>query len=158
MNGTTLGGQSDNGTHGVVFEWSSEAYYQQQLKAEKRDVRGYEFLSFRAAQATRHPNTTYQLGDLTFTVRLRDGDGNTSFINVGAYGGGIEEPYQRTGDGSGVGWHNEFETIRLRLSDFQNNGQPLDLSDITNIRFLFGSSWGSSKGRLNLDTIEFTKD
>jgi len=158
MNGTTLGGSADNETHGVVFEWDSDSYYQEQIKTAKQDVRGYEFLSFRAAQATRHPNTIYELGDLTFTVRLRDGDGNMSYINVGAYGGGVEEPYQRTGSGSGVGWANEFETIRLRLSDFQNNGSGLDLSKITNIRFMFGPSWGSSKGRLNLDTIEFTTD
>jgi len=51
------------------------------------------------------------LGDLTFDVRLRDSQGGSSTINIGAYGGGIEEPYQRTGCGSGTGWANEFETI-----------------------------------------------
>ena len=157
MNGNTLGGVGDF-TRGVVFEWNNDAYYQQAIVPAARDIRGYEFLSFRAAQATRHPNTIAELGDLTFTVRLRDADGTESFINIGAYGGGIEEPYQRTGCGVGAGWHNEFETIRLRLTDFQNNAPDLDLSQIVNVRLLFGPSWGSDEGRLNLDTIEFTTD
>ncbi len=158
MNGNTLGGQADNFTHGVVFEWNSNSYYQLNIVAAERDLTSHEFLSFRASQATRHPNTIAELGDLTFTVRLMDGNGVSSTMNIGAFGGGCEEPYQRTGEGSGVGWHNEWETTRLRLKDFQNNGSGLDLSDIVNVRMMFGPAYGSDVGRLNLDTVEITKN
>ena len=95
---------------------------------------------------------------MNFTVTLRDSTGTTSSINVGAYGGGVEEPYQRTGCGVGAGWANEFETIRVRLTDFLTNGSGLDLSEIVAIRFNFGPSWGSTLGRMGLDDIELTRD
>ncbi len=153
MNGTTLGGSADNFTHGVVFEWNSNAYYQFDIIPAEQDMTDDTYVSFRAAQATHHPNTIAVLGDLTFEVTLVDGNGTTSSISVGANGGGIEEPYQRSG-----GWHNEFETIRIRLTDFLNNASGLDLSDITNVRLDFGPAHGSNEGRLNLDTVEITKN
>jgi hypothetical protein len=82
----------------------------------------------------------------------------TSTINIGAYGGGIEEPYQRTDCGSGVGWANEFETIRMRVEDFLANGSGLDLTDVVAVVFNFGPSWGSSQGRIGLDGIALTQD
>ena len=65
-------------------------------------------------------------------------DGTTSTMNIGAYGGGLEELYQRTGCGTGAGWSNEFETIRLGLAAYLNNGSGLDLTDIVAVRFEFG--------------------
>ena len=96
--------------------------------------------------------------DLTFDVTLRDTSGVTSTINIGAYGGGIEEPYQRTGFGGGAGWQNEFEIIRIRLTDFLTNGSPLNLADIEAVRLEFGPSSGSARGRIGLDDITITKD
>ncbi len=157
MNGMTVGGSGDD-TRGVVFEWNSDSHYELEIVGSERDLRDDAFLSFRACQATRHPNTIAELGDLTFTVTLRDSAGVTSSINIGAFGGGLEEPYQRTGCGSGTGWANEFETIRVRLKDFLNNGSGLDLADIAAVRFEFGSSYGSDLGRMGLDDVEFTKD
>jgi len=108
--------------------------------------------------------------------------GTTSSINFAAYGAGIEEVYQRqdlggppgwqnefetirirltdfthAGTGTGAGWQNEFETIRIRLADFKSDGRTLDLTNITKVRFLFGSSQGSSQGALGIDDIEWTK-
>ncbi|MCC6675582.1 MAG: hypothetical protein IT436_00435 [Phycisphaerales bacterium] len=117
-----------------------------------RDTTPYTFLSFRACQQTRHPYTTASLSDQVFDVELEDSAGQTSRIRINAYGGGIEEVYQRSG-----GWQNEFETIRIRLSDFTADGRALDLSDIVKVRFLFGSAHGSDQGRLGLDDIEFVK-
>jgi hypothetical protein len=118
-------------------------------------VSGFVSLSFRACQISRSPETVAELGDLDFTVTLVDGSGGSSSINIGAYGGGIEEPYQRTGDGSGAGWSNEFETITIGLGDFQRDGAGLDLSDIEQVRFEFGPGSGSSQGRIGLDDVEF---
>lgn len=118
----------------------------------------YGFLSFRAGQQTRHPLTTTVLGDLTFSVSLEDGAGNRSTINIGAYGGGVEEPYQRTGCGSGAGWNSEYETIRIRVTDFRNNGSSVDLADVEKLVFEFGPSFGSTQGRIALDEIELTKN
>jgi hypothetical protein len=159
MNGMTYGGPMDV-TRGVVFDWARGAsrFMQFDLLPADRDVTSFVNLSFRACQGTRHPQTIAELADLTFTVTLADGTGGQSAINIGAFGGGIEEPYQRTGSGAGVGWQNEFETIRIRLTDFLNNGSPLDLSDVRSIRFVFGTGFGSAQGRIGLDDLELTTD
>ncbi|UCF68105.1 MAG: hypothetical protein JSV80_02050, partial [Acidobacteriota bacterium] len=59
---------------------------------------------------------------------------------------------------SGAGWQNEFETIRIRLTDFLRNGTSLDLTDIRAVRFDFGASHGSAEGRVALDDIELVKE
>jgi hypothetical protein len=66
----------------------------------------------------------------------------------------VEEPYQRSTCGSGVGWNNEFETVRVRLSDFLNNGSTLNLGDVSKIVLRFGPRHGSVAGRLGLDDVE----
>ncbi len=157
MNGMTVGSAADT-TRGIVFSWGSDSFYEQEIIPAERDLTDDVYLSFRACQATRHPNTIAQLGDLTFTVTLVDGALNESSIRIDAYGGGIEEPYARSGCGTGTGWGNEFETIRIRLTDFLNNGSSLDLSDVAAIRFDFGPSFGSSLGRLGLDEITISRD
>ena len=124
------------------------------------DFRQYRYLSFRAAQASRDPLTTAVLGDLTFSVALEDAAGNLGTINLGAYGGGIEEPYQRNTDpvcGVGFGWNSEYETIRIRLSDFLNNGSGVDLASVKKVIFRFGPSFGSSQGRIGLDDLELVR-
>ena len=125
------------------------------------NFRDYGYLSFRAAQGSRHPLTTIALGDLTFSVQLEDDAGNVGTIRIGAYGGGIEEPYQRNSTptcGVGSGWNSEYETIRIRLTDFLNNGSPLDLARVRKLRFLFGPAHGSAQGRIALDDIELTRN
>jgi hypothetical protein len=98
------------------------------------------------------------LEDLDLSVELIDHNGRSSRIRIGAYGGGIEEPYQRPRCGGlGLrGWANEFETIRIRLEDFKSDGRPLDLTRIGVVGFLMGPSFGSPEGRIGLDEIEFT--
>lgn len=157
MNGMTVAGDGDDSA-GVVFEFASDTFYEQGIAASARDFSDYIYLEFRAAQATRHPYTTAQLEDLSFTVTLRDGLGTTSSIPISSFGGGIEEPYQRTSCGTGAGWANEFETIRLRLTDFLNNGSGLDLTDIEAVIFQFGPSFGAGEGRIGLDDIAISKD
>jgi hypothetical protein len=159
MNGTTLGGTGDD-SRAVAFDWAAPSFLEFEMVEAQRDLSDDAYLSFRAAQGTRHPNTIAALEDLTFDVLLRDGDGTTSHINIAAYGGGIEEPYQRINCGAGVGWANEFETIRIRLSDFLTNGSGLDLTNIVAVRFEFAApgSGSSSVGRIGLDEIEITKD
>jgi hypothetical protein len=159
MNGMTRGRDLDLG-RGGVFEYASsgDVYYELAVVAGQRDFSNDGFLSFRAAQMTRHPRTVEVLADLTFTVTLVDGSGARSSINIGAYGGGIEEPYQRTGYGAGAGWQNEFETIRIRIADFLRNGSGLDLTNVHAVRFEFGSSFGSDQGRVALDDVELVKE
>ncbi|MFH0944610.1 MAG: hypothetical protein V2A76_05375, partial [Planctomycetota bacterium] len=160
FNGFTMDGSSDN-SNGIVFSYDGAVDRSMtfDLIPDQADVTRFAYLSFRAAQGTRHPNTTAYLGDTTFRVSLIDGAGAESSIGIGAYGGGIEEPYQRGGCGtSGVGWNSEFETIRIRLADFQNNGSPLDLTDIAAVRFDFGATFGTPSGRIGLDDLELTTD
>jgi hypothetical protein len=156
MNGMTYALVGDP-SRGAVFEWpaGSPRFIEFVTPPAGRDVTMWDMLSLRACQQTRHPLTIAELADLTFTVTLKDGAGRSSSINIGAYGGGVEEPYQRTGVGGGTGWQNEFETIRIRLTDFATNGSGLDLTDIAAVRLDFGGAFGSAQGRLGLDEVEF---
>ncbi len=158
MNGMVRG-RTDDLTKGVVFSWNGDdRYVEFEVISTRRDFSDDVYLSFRACQGTRHPLTAAALEDLTFGVTLRDGAGVSSTIRIGAYGGGIEEPYQRTGSGSGAGWQNEFETIRIRLTDFLHNGSGLDLTDVVAVRIDVGPSFGSAEGRLGLDDLAVSKD
>ena len=158
-NGMTMYRFSGDDGHCVVFDWdtSGQRYYELEVVPEQRDFSDDTFLSFRACQGTRHPRTVALAGPLSFTVTLRDADGTTSSIDFGSFGH-ITRTYQRTGSGSGAGWANEFCTVRIRLTDFQTNGVPLDLTNIVAVRFDFGSGFGSSQGRIGLDDIELTGD
>jgi hypothetical protein len=155
FNGATQAGASDV-SRGVVFDWNgSNRFYEWEIPVGERNFTDNLFLSFRGAQGTQHPNTLAVLGDLTFNVTLRDGQVApvSSSISIGAFGGGLEEPYQRSG-----GWHNEMETIRIRLTDFLNNGSGLNLADIVAIRLDFGPANGSSQGRIVIDELMLTND
>lgn len=158
MNGMTLAGPAD-GSAGVVFEWdgTDEALHFELLEGA-RDLGAWRTLSFRGAQATRHPNTTVELGDLDLSVQLIDSALHTSTLRISAYGGGLEEPYQRSSCGLGFGWANEFETIRIPLRDFQRGGRRIDLTDVIGIGFLFGPTHGSPSGRIGLDEILLSRD
>jgi hypothetical protein len=158
MNGMTFAGPGD-ASAGCVFEFDgTDQSLLYELPPAARDLTAFRHLSFRAAQATRHPLTDAEDGDLDFSVQLVDGSLNTSTIAIGAYGGGIEEPYGRRQCGTGAGWANEFETIRIRLEDFRAQASRLDLTDVVAVSFLFGPSHGSAQGRIGLDEIEFTRE
>lgn len=154
MNGMTYGGSRDT-TRGIVFDWDNAATELEfEVVSRGSDFSPYNYLSFRACQGTRHPFTVAENADLVFDVTLRDSAGNSATINIGAYGGGVEETYRRTGGGSGAGWQNEFETIRIRLSDFLANSTGLNLHQIVAVRFDFGPDTGAAQGRLGFDDIE----
>jgi len=148
FNGATQSGPNDD-SRGLVFDWdSSDLFIEWELVPGARDFRRFQYISFRGAQVTQHPYTMAVLGDETFTLTLRDEAGASSSINIGAAGGGLEQPYQRLG-----GWFNEMERIRLRLEDFLTNGSDLDLAHIAAVRLDVGPSWGSARGRIVVDEI-----
>jgi hypothetical protein len=153
FNGATQGSAVDD-TRGVVFDWTgANRFYEWQVPAGANDFNQYRVLSLRGAQGTRHPNTLAATGDLTFTITLRDGAGVTSGINIGAYGGGFEEPYARSG-----GWHNEMESVRIRLTDFLHNGSALNLANIAAVRLDVGPGFGSNEGRIVIDELMLSND
>lgn len=160
MNGMTRARAAD-ATRGTVFdtgpgptrtmEWS--------VVPGAQDFSSRVYLSFRACQGTRHPLTTAHLGDTSWYVTLRDASGHRSrSIRFDAYGGGIEEPYQRAGSGTGLGWQNEFETIRVRLTDFLNNDSPLDLTNVVAVRLDWRTASGPVAERVGFDDLEVTAD
>jgi hypothetical protein len=158
MNGMTFAGPGDAAA-GLVLEWNAtDEWLMFEVPAGLRDFTELATLSFRAAQSTRDELTVAEVGDLDFEVELTDAALNSSTIRIGAYGGGIEEPYQRGGCGTGNGWANEFETIRVPLEDFRRDGKPLDLADVAAITFWFGPAHGSPAGRLGLDELVITGD
>jgi hypothetical protein len=153
-NGMTHARHAGDDPHAIVFDWSPgvDAFYEQEVVGPNRDLTAYEFLSFRVAQGTRHPETVALDGPLSFTVTLRDETGTRSSIGL-AEQASVPPPYARAGFGAGTGWQNEFVTIRLRLRDFLVDSE-LDLARIEAVRFDFGSSFGSSRGRIGLDDLE----
>ena len=58
--------------------------------------------------------------------------------------------------GGGVGWGDEFETIRMRVTDFLADNSGLDLSSVEAIRFDFGLPGSSPIGRLGIDDVELS--
>ncbi len=156
MNGMTRNGPSDN-DRGIVFQWTAPTYLEFEVVAAARNFADYAYLSFRACQSTRHPLTLADLEDLTFDVTLRDAYGNTSTLNIGAYKGGITDPFARSGNGTGAGWSNEFETTRVRLADFATNHPDFVLSDVAAIRFEFAGPGASPVGRIGMDDIELVQ-
>jgi hypothetical protein len=149
----------------VSFEWTgpSPSFYDVSLPTTARDLTSYKYVSFRAAQITRHPNTQAELGDLNFSVELRDTNGAKRAIKIDAYGGGIEQPYQRQSApiccGAHAGWAAEFETIRIPLAGYlHNNGIGLDLTTIDSIRLRFSGSAGDTPGAVIFDHLELTSD
>lgn len=157
MNGMTRNAPADD-ERGLVFQWSGMQSLEFEIVPQARNFTERTFLSFRACQMSRHPFTTVELADMEFQVTLRDGHGRTSTIEIAAYGSGIIEPYQRTGSGLGAGWANEFETTRIRLSDFIAGGAELDLTDVVALRFEFGEGDQPQFGRMGLDDIELVQE
>jgi hypothetical protein len=157
MNGMTQATEFDSDFEsGVVFDWDEkDAAYEIELPKGTYDLRSYGYLSFRAAQGTRHPNTVALDGPLSFTVVLVDGTGAESAIDVSSFGV-LTETYPRPGEGPGEGWANEFNTIRIPLTSFDADGRAIDLVDVRTIRFAFGPSYGSALGRIGLDDVEVT--
>ena len=165
FNGMTRGRPTDS-TRGAVFDaeraGGGTPLILWLMPGGSSDWTEYEYLSFRAAQGTRHPLTTAQLRDFSFYILVGDNGGGFGLLDVGAYGGGIEEPYQRSGSGSGTGWQNEFETIRVRIDDLaRGNGavaSTLDLTDIRYVSFLLVNPIGNNATRLAVDELELTVD
>ena len=160
MNGMSRARTNDL-TRGIVFDTGPGPARKMTWSVipGQQDFSGKTYLSFRACQGTRHPLTTAQLADTSWYVALRDTSARTSLIRLDVFGGGIEEPYQRTGSGVGAGWQNEFETIRIRLTDFLNNGSQLDLTSIASVRMFWRAPNGDLiEERLGLDDLEVTND
>ncbi|MFN0057940.1 MAG: hypothetical protein ACKVX7_05720 [Planctomycetota bacterium] len=159
MNGMTQASDGSDTSRGVVFDWTTGAtrFYEVAVTAAQQNFSNYTFLKLRAAQGTRHPETVAVAGTLNFTVTLRDASGTTSSINFGSYGN-ITRPYQRTGVGTGAGWANEFNVVRLRVCDFENDGSGIDLTQIVAVRLEFGTGFGTSRGRIGIDDIRLTNE
>jgi predicted dienelactone hydrolase len=157
MNGATRGRTTDL-TRAFVFNWTIASSITWTVPADRRDFTQGKFLSMRAAQGTRHPQTTAVIGDLTFTVTLLDELGEQTSLQISAVGGGVEEPYQRTGFGTGTGWQNAMETIRLPLSAFASGGSAIDLTRIASVLVQFGGTSGSAQGRLVIDDLQIEKN
>jgi len=157
MNGMTRYDDAGDDWHALVFDWRPPAarFLEFEVVPSQRDLSDDAFLSFRACQGSQHPQTDLLDGPVSFTVTLRDANGVTSSIETGLYGD-VTRTYERS-SGGGLGWANEFSTVRLRLTDFETNASGLDLSSIEAIRFEFGAGFGSERGRLGFDDLEIVR-
>jgi hypothetical protein len=159
FNGATRARTTD-GTRGLVFDWNAPSSIVWSVPAAQRDFSDDRFVSLRAAQGTRHPNTTAELGDLGFTVVLTDETGAQSAVAIAAFAGGVEEPYQRGGfpTGTVVGWQNAFESIRVPVAAFRAAGLTIDLARISSVALQFGAGAGSNTGRLHIDDLQIERE
>jgi hypothetical protein len=156
MNGMTVV-ERDGWERGAVFDWSGEATYGTELPAGQQDVRGYDVLSLRAAQGTRHPATAAHQGPMGFGIELEDGNGVTATVPADLFGLiGLE--YARDGYGPGQGYVNEFNTVRIPLAAFTASQPGLDLSDVRWVRLRFGAAYGATTGRLAIDDLYFGQE
>jgi hypothetical protein len=154
MNGMTWA-EDDGPTsdRGVVFDFDGQAAIAFDVPPSASDMRRGGWLSLRACQGTRHPNTTALDGALDFTVVLRNSDGVESEIDIARYGN-IPPPFARTGLGAGTGWVNEFSTIRVPLLAFATERPDFKLDNITEVTLRFGGDGNSPLGRVGLDDLE----
>ncbi|NOY25683.1 MAG: hypothetical protein GXP62_07395, partial [Oligoflexia bacterium] len=157
MNGMTLAADRDDLSRGAVFDWAKgDAIWRVDLPAGSQDVTGWTWLSLRACQGTRHPYTDATDAPLTFAVTLVDAGGAESTILLDDVGQSLTRPYPRAGAGAGSGWANEWNTVRLRVSDFVTDGADLDLTHVMAVELRFGDPWGSAQGRIGLDDVLFS--
>ena len=157
MNGMTYVAGQQGWERGMVFDWENKRYLEFEVVETLQDFTAYDYLSFRACQGTRHPQTTALNGPLSFSATLRDLDGVESTIDLGVYGR-INRPYLRQGYGQGQGWANEFNTVRIRLTDFETDGSGVNLKQVAALRFDFGEAYGSTMGRVGLDDVLLSVD
>ncbi len=142
----------------LACDWTSSQRVEWSIPNALMDVSGFDFVELRVAQGTRHPNTVALNGQATFTLMLRDAVGTEARVSSSAQGDGINLPYQRIGDGAGLGWQNELRTIRLRLRDFQAEGTGIQLGQLKAVRLEVGEASGSAIGRFIVDDLQFTKE
>lgn len=160
MNGMSwVHGSDRRPDNGMVFGWEpgddvSLAY---DLVPAQRDVTGWDALSFRACQQTRHPATVATDADLAFEVELEDGQGTRAIVPITPWAL-VPTPFDRGGLGAGRGWVNEFQTVRIPLSAFRRAEPALDLSDVRAVRLWFGAAHGAPQGRLGFDDLAFTPE
>jgi hypothetical protein len=160
MNGMTWSSAGDTRPdQGFVFGWTAgdDRSLTFELTAGDRDLTGYDAVSFRACQGTRHPDTVALADDLTFTVELEDGAGTVATVALAPFAE-IPWPFQRGGSGAGRGWVNEFQTVRLPLTAFERAEPTFDLTDVRAVRMRFGAAHGSERGRLGFDDLTFTRE
>ncbi len=149
-NGMTRARFTDS-PHCLLIEWDSAGYVRYAIPDSIKDFSGYEFLSLRACQRTRHPFNVALDSSINFSISITDEAAHTSSVMIADYGTVIQT-YQRSS-----GWQNEFCTIRIRLSDFLVNGTHLDLTKIEQMEFSFGNPGISSTGALGIDDIELVR-
>lgn len=157
MNGMSYCNTTDF-ERGAVLGYPSGADYflRFNLDPSQFDWSDHRHLTFRMCQTTRNALTISDLADVQFEIRLTDADGDVATLSTAPLLAGIAEPYQRNSCGSGTGWGNEFETLRLPLRGFRIVEPALNLEAIQSVTFLFGASHGSAEARLGLDDIELT--
>jgi hypothetical protein len=152
MNGMTQACCTGDENRGMIFSFSADAQIAWSPPESEADWTPFRHLSVRSAQGTRHPNTLDLDDDLVFSIRLVDLAGESATLRTEDVGR-ITHPYRRTGLGSGYGWSNEFNTIRLSLAAFTEVNPALDLSRVDTVFLEFGPSHGSALGRVAIDDL-----
>lgn len=97
-NGMTRARYSDD-PHCSVFDFNTDSYIEYEIAPSYSDWSESEFLSFRTAQLTRHPNTLDLDTNLDFSITLIDNNLNQSSIRILDINTVINRPYKRSAGG-----------------------------------------------------------
>lgn len=158
-NGMTHARHEGDAPHALVFDFApgEAAHYEVALPADIGSLEEGDQVSLRLCQGTRHPETIALSSPMAFTVTVIDADGRRAEVLLdGARS--VPQPYARGGNGAGVGWGNEFSSVRVPLVDFLGAEPALDLDQLTAVRIDFGEGFGSPRGRVGLDDVELVRN
>jgi hypothetical protein len=143
---------SAHDTSGLLFNWNSlNDRIEFTIPAALKNVSVWKMLSFRVCQRALSLANPINL-PANFRVALRDGAGNERAIRVSAFAE-IPFPQQRDATEKILSM---FRTVRIPLSSYTIVclGVPkVDLTDVTNITFLFSEQ---PTGSLEMDDLCFT--
>ncbi len=140
-NGMTRSRFAGDSSRCAVFDWgaSSPRFYEQEVVPAARDFSSRAFLSFRACQGTRHPQTDALDAPTELHGDAARREGRVVVDRLRGRGAAHASVRADRDSESGAGWANEFTTVHLRLTDFLTNGSGLDLTNVAAVRFDFGA-------------------
>ena len=114
-----------------------------------------KFIKINAAQITSAPLNSPTLSEtpLTFSLRLIDTSTRASTLSCLNYNDGVADPSSFIFQGVTQYAYSQVNSINFRIQDFLQKEPLLDISNIQELNFYFGSNYGATQGTVFIDSI-----